>query len=126
MKELLYKELSYKIIGAAMEVHKILGQGFLEAVYEEALAYEFKLENILFERQKTLQVIYKDIIAKEYIADFLIDSKIIIEIKAIKGLTESEEAQLQNYLKATGIKIGFLLNFGEKSLKFKRIIRTTN
>jgi len=121
--DLLYEELSYKIIGAAIEVHKILGCGFLEAVYEEALAHEFNLRNIPFERQKILKVKYKDIIAKEYIADFLVDGKIIIEIKAMKCLTDIEEAQLQNYLKATSIKIGLLFNFGEKSLKYKRIIR---
>lgn len=124
MKEkLLYEDLTYKVIGAAIEVHKILGCGFLEAVYEESLAHEFNLRNIPFERQKILKVKYKDIIAKEYIADFLVDGKIIIEIKAMKCLTGIDEAQLQNYLKATGIKIGLLFNFGEKSLKYKRIIR---
>ena len=121
--KLIYEDLSYKIIGAAIEVHKVLGQGFLEAVYEEALAYEFDLRNISFEKQKSLKIKYKDIFAKEYVADFVIDRKIIVEIKAMKCLTENEEAQLQNYLKASGIKLGFLFNFGEKSLKYKRIIR---
>lgn len=121
--KLLYEDLSYQIIGSAIEVHKVLGQGFLEAVYEEALAHEFKLNGIPFEKQKILPVKYKDIIVKEYIADFLIAGKIIVEIKAIKCLTENEEAQLQNYLKATGIRIGLLFNFGEKSLRYKRIIR---
>ena len=121
--DLLYEELSYTIIGAAMEVHKILGCGFLEAVYEEALAHELDIRNIQFERQKNLKVKYKDIIAKEYIANFLVDDKIIVEIKAMKCLTDLEEAQLQNYLKATEIRLGLLFNFGEKSLKYKRIIR---
>jgi GxxExxY protein len=121
--ELLYEELSYKIIGAAIEVHKVLGCGFLEAVYEEALTHEFDLRDIKFDRQKSLKIKYKDIIAKEYIADFLVDDKIIVELKAMKCLTDIEEAQLQNYLKATGKKIGLLFNFGEKSLKYKRIIR---
>lgn len=121
--ELLYEDLSFQIISAAMTAHQILGYGFLEAVYEEAFAYELKTRNIQFERQKALKVKYKDIIAKEYIADFLVDDKIIVEIKAIKRITEIEEAQLQNYLKATGIRIGLLFNFGEKSLNYKRIIR---
>ncbi|MCK4353139.1 GxxExxY protein [candidate division WOR-3 bacterium] len=121
--KLLYKELSYKIIGATMEVHKILGQGFLEAVYEEALAYEFELRDIPFERQERLDVKYKDIVAKEYTADFVVDGKIIVEIKAIRCLSESEEAQLQNYLKATGIRVGLLFNFGECSLNYKKLIR---
>jgi len=121
--KLLFEDLTYKIIGAAMEVHKILGQGFLEAVYEEALAHEFNLRNIPYERQKALNVKYKEIIAKQYIADFVIEGKVIVEIKAMKALTEVEEAQMQNYLKATGIRVGLLINFGEKSLKYKRIIR---
>ncbi len=121
--ELLYEDLSYQVIGAAMAVHNVLGCGFLEAVYEEALAYEFKLRNIAFERQKVLNVQYKDIVAKEYVADFLVDNKIIVEVKAIKRISEIEEAQVQNYLKATGIRIGLIFNFGEKSLKHKRLIR---
>ena len=124
MNDILYKNLSYKIIGASIEVHKILGFGFLEAVYEEALAHEFTLRNIHFERQKIIQVKYKDIIAKNYYADFLVESKIIIEIKAIKQLTEVDEAQLLNYLKAADLKLGILINFGEKSLKYKRVVQT--
>ena len=123
MGKLLYEELTYKIIGAAMEVHKILGSGFLEAVYEEALAYEFQKRNLNFEKQKALPVHYKEIIAKEYICDFLIEDKILVEIKAVKNLTSIEDAQLQNYLVATKIKLGLLINFGEESLKYKRIIR---
>lgn len=119
----MFEDLTYKIIGAAMEVHKILGRGFLESVYEESLAYEFKKRKIGFERQKSLPIHYKEIIAKECICDFLIEDKIILEIKAIKKLTEIEEAQLQNYLVATKKRIGLLINFGEESLKHKRIIR---
>jgi len=122
MQEFLYKDLSYGIIGAAFEVHKILGKGFLENVYEEALAHEFKLNSIRFEKQKPLPVYYKNIIAKEYICDFLVEDKIIVELKAIKTVTNNDEAQLFNYLKATNMKVGILLNFGEVSLFHKRIV----
>lgn len=105
-----------------MEVHSTLGPGFLESVYEEALAYEMQLQRVAFERQKALPVYYKDRQVKEFFCDFWIDGKIMVEIKALKTLTTSEEAQLMNYLKATGVKLGMLLNFGEASLKFKRLI----
>ena len=121
--KLLYERLTYKIIGAAMEVHKTLGPGFLEAVYEEALAHEFDLRDIHYERQKEIRVKYKEITAKCYTADFLVEEKVVVEIKAIKQLTEIEEAQLQNYLKASDVRVGLLINFGEKSLEYRRIIR---
>lgn len=121
--KLLFEEATYKIIGAAMEVHKILGSGFLEAVYEEALAHEFDLKNIGYERQKTMDVKYKGVIAKQYVADFVVEGKVLVELKAMRNLTELEKAQVQNYLKGTGIRIGLLVNFGESSLKYKRIIR---
>ncbi len=121
--KLLYEEITYKIIGAAMEVHRILGPGFLEAVYEEALAHEFDLQGIKYERQKDVKVKYKEIIARQYTADFLVEKKVVVEIKAMKQLTDIDEAQLQNYLKASEIRIGLLINFGEKSLKHKRVIR---
>ena len=106
-----------------MEVHKILGPGFLKAVYEEALAHEFDLQSIKSERQKDIKVKYKEIVVKEYTADFLVEKKVVVEIKAMKQLTDIDEAQLQNYLKASEIRVGLLINFGEKSLKYKRIIR---
>jgi len=121
-KEFLYKELTYAIIGAAMEVHRILGPGFLESVYEEALAHEFDLRGIPYERQAKLAVRYKDIVAGEFRADFLVDGKVVVELKAIKALTEGNEAQLLNYLKGTGYRVGLLLNFGSASLEYKRRI----
>lgn len=123
MVNLLCKNLTYNIIGAAMEVQSILGPGFLEAVYEKSLAHEFTLRNVSYERQKSLPVIYKEIMAKEYVCDFLVEGKILVELKSIRVLTEIEEAQIQNYLVATKIKLGLLINFGEMSLKYKRIIR---
>jgi GxxExxY protein len=121
-QEFLYKDLTYAIIGAAMEVHRVLGHGFLESVYEEALAYEFNLQKIAYERQANLQVPYKEIIAGLFRADFLVEGKVVVELKAIKALTENDEAQLLNYLKGTRYRVGLLLNFGAPSLEHKRRI----
>ena len=119
----LYKDLTQEIIGAAMEVHRKLGSGFLEYVYEEALSYELNLKKVHFERQKELDIYYKDLlIPRKYKPDLMVDSKVIVEIKATSGLTEIEEAQLLNYLKATKMRVGLLLNFATKSLEVKRRI----
>jgi len=122
--DLLHSELSRAIIGAAMEVHKILGAGFLESVYEEALAIEFDLRAIPFERQKLIDVAYKDKIAKQFVCDFVVYGKIIVELKAIKSISDIEQAQVLNYLKASGLSLGLLLNFGSSSLEVKRLINT--
>ena len=119
-EDFLYKELTYAIIGAAIEVHRILGSGFLESVYEEALAHEFTLRKIPFARQVDLKVAYKEIIAGDFRADFFVDGKVVVEIKAIKVLTGSDESQLLNYLRGTGYKVGLLINFGARSLQHKR------
>jgi len=114
-------ELTSKIIGAAIEVHKQLGPGFLEYVYEEALAYELKLLKIPFERQFELDIFYKDIvIPKKYRADLFVDKKVIVELKASKKLTPNDEAQLLHYLKATKTKVGLLLAFGNYKLEIAR------
>ena len=118
----LYKDLTYAIIGTAMEVHKVLGPGFLESVYEEALAHEFDLRGISYQRQGRLAVRYKEIVAGEFRADFLVEDKVVAELKAIKALTAGDEAQLLNYLKGTGYRVGLLLNFGAPSLEYKRRI----
>ena len=120
--EFLYKELTGKIIGAAMEVHSTLGCGFLESVYEEALAVEFDLQNIPFERQKPLDVFYKEKNVKQFVCDFLVADNVLVELKAIKELTGVEMAQVVNYLRATNLKLGLLLNFGAPSLQYKRVI----
>jgi GxxExxY protein len=119
-QEFLYGELTHQIIGAAMEVHKILGPGFLESVYEESLAYELGLRSVTFERQKVLAVRYKSIMAGKFMADIVIDNKVLVELKAIRMLTKVDEAQLLNYLRATGIRVGLLLNFGASSLQHWR------
>jgi GxxExxY protein len=123
MTELLEKELSYVIIGAAMEVHKCLGPGFLENVYQKALEKEFSLRAIPFESQKRLPVSYKGELVGDYEADFLIDGKIILEIKAVSDLHPRHEAQAINYLAATGLHLAIVINFGASSLEYKRVIR---
>lgn len=123
MDEYILKDETYKIIGACMEVHKVLGNGFLEAVYQEALEQEFVLQNIPYEREKQITINYKNIpLNKYYIADFICYNQIIVEIKAVSSLTSDHDAQILNYLKATKNKIGLLINFGEKSLKYQRKI----
>jgi GxxExxY protein len=121
---LIYEQETYKIIGAAMEVHSTLGSGFLEAVYQEALGIEFEKRSIPFKKEKRLEISYKNqILSKYYEADFICYSKIIVETKAIKELSGIDEAQVINYLKATGLKIGLLINFGSESLEHKRLYR---
>ena len=123
MKKLLYEDLTYNIIGAAQEVYKELGPGYLESVYEDALCYELDLRNISYQRQIDLDVKYKDVIfERRFRADLLIDNKVLVENKAIKKLTNQDEAQLLNYLKTTGIKVGLLFNFGSEEFEMIRRI----
>ena len=121
---LVHGGITGKVIGAAMEVHKQLGAGFLESVYEEALAREFEVQKIGFERQRVLPIAYKDKVIKEFVCDFLVDEKVLVEVKAIKTITEIEKLQVVNYLRASGVEVGLLVNFGAKSLEFKRLIST--
>jgi len=114
---------TYAVIGAAMEIHRQLGHGFLEAVYQDAAVIEFELRNIPFQREVTLPVKYKDnILPTHYRADFICFSDVIVEFKAISNLSNIEEAQVLNYLKATGIRRGLLINFGALSLQYKRFV----
>jgi GxxExxY protein len=123
MDELIYKQEAYIIIGCAMEVHKYLGRGFSEAVYQEAFEYELNEAKILYYREKELYIQYKDILLqKKYIADFMCFDKIIVELKAVSCLEGFHEAQIINYLKVTGFKLGLLINFGEDSLVYKRFV----
>jgi GxxExxY protein len=123
MDDLVYKQESYNIIGACMEVHKTLGSGFLESVYQEALGIELSKQNISFEEEKALNIIYKNIVLdKVFVADFVCYDKIIVELKAVKAITDDHRAQVINYLKATKMKLGLLVNFGESSLKYERFV----
>ncbi len=118
-----YKQESYDIIGACMEVHKYLGCGFLEAVYQEALAIEFDRREIPFVQEERLEVEYKgQILKKEYVADFVCFDKIIGEVKALSELNSVHFAQTLNYLKITGCKLGLIVNFGKTSLEHKRVL----
>ncbi len=123
MKDLVYEEESYKIIGACMNVHSELGSGFLEAVYQEALALEFKNLNIPFQKEQMIEIYYRgQLLDKKYFADFVCFDKIIIELKALDSLNSKHESQVLNYLKASNYKLGILVNFGSKSLEYKRIV----
>lgn len=123
MDNLYLKEESYKIIGLCMEVHKILGKGHSEIVYGDALEYEFKKNNIPYSRESKFNISYKDVILPSYyFADFVVFDEIILELKAIQSLSNSEIKQTLNYLAASQNKLGLLVNFGEDSLKYRRII----
>ena len=114
-------EQTFEIIGAAMEVHRVLGHGFLEAVYQEALAIEFALRGIPFVREQGIPVDYKDVrLLTHYRADFVCYDEIITEVKALGEIGGVEDSQIINYLKATGIQRGLLLNFGAPRLEYKR------
>lgn len=121
---ILYKQESYEIIGACMEVHKQLGRGFLEIVYKDALSYEFQLRNIPFEREKKYNVPYKDIILDSYyFADFVMYGNIILEIKGVSGSSpDAFVKQTLNYLAVSKLKLGIIANFGNESLEYKRVL----
>jgi GxxExxY protein len=120
--EYLYNELTERIIGCAYKVHNTLGSGFLEKVYENALAIELEKNGFKVEKQKGIKVFYDAKPVGEYFADLLVDGKIIIELKVAAVIDNIHEAQLINYLQATGIKLGLIINFGKK-VSIKRIIR---
>jgi len=126
--ELLCKEEVYRVTGAAMEVYNTLGPGFLEAVYQEALQYELTERGIPFVSQQELVVYYKgQRLEKTYTADMVVEDRIVVELKAKKAFVESDEVQLLNYLRATGLEVGLLLNFGAiDKLQWKRMIWTND
>lgn len=122
-QHLIYQNEVYKIIGTCMEVHNNLGSGFLEPIYQEALEHEFEWKSIPFEREKELRISYKSIILdKRYIADFVCYDNIILELKATKEFNDAYYAQVINYLKATGLRLALLVNFGKPKLEYRRII----
>jgi GxxExxY protein len=121
MNKLLYKDLVYDVVGCAMDVHSELGSGFLEAVYEEALCIVLEKKNIPFELQKRLKIKFQgEFLKSEYVADLVVYNKIIVELKAVSNLKDVYTAQVLNYLKATGLNVGLLINFGGDSLFWKR------
>ncbi|TPV35694.1 GxxExxY protein [Paucihalobacter ruber] len=123
MSQLLYNEDTYKIIGICMAVHSELGKGFSEVVYADALEIELIDNNITYSREKKFGIVYKgNLLPHEYKADFIINDKIVLEIKAVICLTDSHVKQTLNYLAVSKLKLGLLINFGEDSLKHKRVI----
>ena len=125
MENLKHKDITEKIIYGAFEVHKFLGNGFQEIIYQRALAYEFRIADLQFHREIEQEIFYKEL--EEPIgtrrADFVVEEKILVELKAVKELDDDHLAQILNYLKAYKLEVGLLINFGGKSLKFKRVVR---
>lgn len=123
-----YSDLTHRIIGCAMAVHSYLGNGFQEVIYQRALAYELQLANLSFLREIEVEIFYKDMPNPLGIrrADFIVENKVLIELKALSAIEEVHWAQTLNYLRAYRIEIGLLINFGEKSLNFKRFILSSN
>lgn len=124
MAELLEKDEGYQVVGAGFEVFNELGAGFLEAVYQEAMEIELRARNVPFIAQMRLKVQYKgQLLHKEYMADLVCFGTVLVEIKCAERLTTKDEAQLLNYLKATGLRVGLLMNFaGPKTLEWKRLV----
>ena len=117
-----FEELSKKIIGAAIEVHRELGPGFLESIYEEALKVEFTEHELHYDAQKEIQIKYLGVAVGLHRLDLLVEDQIIIELKAVKELTDVHFSQLRSYLKATGLKVGLLFNFAKPTLEIKRVV----
>ena len=122
MTEIVYKELSYRIIGIAMEVHKILGGGFLEKVYENSMMLLFEENNLNAKNQVKIDVFFKNKVVGDYVADILVDDKIILELKTVEKISDIHRAQLFNYLKATNKKLGIIINFKNQKLEYERIV----
>ena len=125
--KILYKDESFAVIGACMKVHRSLGAGFLETVYEEALEKEFHIQKIPFKRQVKLSLYYnQELMKKQFRANFVCYDTIVIEIKAVSQIPFTFYAQLTNYLKCTNMELGMLINFGTPSLTYKRMINLNN
>ncbi|HEY1039138.1 MAG TPA: GxxExxY protein [Bacteroidia bacterium] len=118
-------DLTYKIIGCCYDVHNELGKGFSEIVYKDALEYELNRKNISFTREKKFEIKYKEVILQHsFYADFVINNQIILEVKAQQGVIDEHTKQVLNYLAVSECEIGLLVNFGESSLKYKRLALT--
>jgi len=124
--DLIYREEVFAVIGACFEVYNEMGSGFLEDVYQEALTVEFGHRQIPFNAKPKLEIHYKGrLLTKKYEPDFVLHSKIVMEIKAVKSLTDEHRSQVHNYLKATGFKVGLLINFGKsREMEYERIVRS--
>lgn len=116
-----YQDITHKIIGAAMEVHKVLGNGFQEVIYQRALEIEMTQQDLTFEREYEMDIYYKGVRIGNRRVDFFVDGTIMVELKALTVLEDVHLAQAMNYLEAYNVEIGLLINFGAKSLQFKRL-----
>ena len=126
MAEIIYKQESYNIISVCLNVYNTLGMGFLEAVYKDAIEHEFRKREIKYEREKSFDIKYKDVIlSHKYRADFIVYDKIILEIKSKTMLPIASFRQTLNYLAVSKYKLGIIVNFGESSLKYKRVVLWT-
>ena len=121
-KEIIHKDLAYKVIGLAMEVHSKLGHGFLEKIYENALMVLLRREGIQAKQQAPITVHFEGEIVGDYFADILVEEKIIVELKSIEKLVDVHKAQALNYLKATGLRLALLINFGKERLEYERLV----
>ena len=120
---ILYKDLSYRIIGLAMRVHSVLGHGFLEKVYEKALMVLLRRENIEAAQQAPITVSFEGEVVGNYYADILVENKIILEIKSAEHIIDAHRAQALHYLKATGLRLALILNFGKEKLEYERMVK---
>ena len=116
------KDTTFLIIASVIEVHKILGFGFLENVYEKALLKELTIRGLKAEAQKEIKVVYKGEVVGSYYADIVVNDQILLELKAVEHLSEVHKAQILNYLKGTGLKLGLLINFGKQKAEYKRFV----
>jgi GxxExxY protein len=122
MEEFLHGDITREIIGAAFAVQKEFGYGFLEKVYENSMVIELQERGLQVAQQVSIDVRYKGVLVGQYVADLLVEGKVLVELKAEKAYNSRHEAQLLHYLRATGIKVGLLLNFGEKKCEYKRLV----
>lgn len=120
---IIYKDLSYKLIGLAMRVHSVLGHGFLEKVYEKALMVLLRRENIEAAQQAPITVSFEGEVVGNYYADILVENKIILEIKSAEQIIDAHRAQALHYLKATGLRLALILNFGKVKLEYERMVK---
>jgi len=121
---LVYQDLSYQLVGMAMQVHRQLGYGFLEKVYENALMVLLNRAGVQATQQAPLKVRFDGVVVGEYFADILVEGKIILELKSCENVLPTHRAQVLNYLKATGLELGLVFNFGKKSLEHERLVRS--
>ncbi|HUI27068.1 MAG TPA: GxxExxY protein [Candidatus Kryptonia bacterium] len=124
MAGLIHEDLTFAIIGAAMEVHRELGPGFLESIYQAAMEVELRTRQIPFESQKRIAVAYRDVSIGDHVLDLVVQGQVVVELKAVKDLNDQHRAQVLSYLKASGLPVGLLINFAKVSLEHKRVVLT--